>query len=697
MISALADLAAQAAPPLAHAAHMTGDMSNPGVANAAWVVLLAPLAGCLLTTLGWRLLSLRAAAWIATAAIFTAFGAAVLMTVRLLGLDAEEQHVTTGYRYADALGLDFSFSLHIDSLAAFMCLVVSGVSALIHLYSVPYMTSDQGYQRFFSYLNFFVFSMLLLVLAGNLALLIVGWAFVGAASYLLISFWYRRHTATAAGIKAFVVNVIGDVGLVIGAFLLWRELGTLDMPRMFAEAADPLAVQPSGTLTAAMLLLLVGAFAKSAQLPLHAWLPDAMEGPTPVSALIHAATMVTAGVYLIARFAPLYEIATEAALVAAIVGCATMLFASSIALVQNDLKRIIAYSTMAQVGYMIMGVAAGAYAAGMFHLMTHAFFKALLFMAAGSVIAAMGGVQDIRQMGGMRRAMPFTFWMFLIGSFTLAGFPLLSGFFSKDEIISYLYNRGDEFAVLAALGLAGALMTAFYSLRMLLRVFFGERCEAATELERGHLLHSEHVNPATGEQEDTEVGFPGAEHHIAEREWAMKLAMGVLAALSVVAGALQIPALTEAVEHFLEPSFEGSRLFGLLPSTAEQYEGLAIGAIIALVGIFGAYFVYVARPGLHERLRERLGFAYRLVFNKYYVDELYDSVFVRPAAAIGRWCNRVFERVVVDGVFVGWTTGLAASGTRVVHALQNGLARSYAALVVFGVIAVSLYFYVAAR
>jgi len=574
---------------------------------------------------------------------------------------------------------------------------LSGVSALIHLYSVPYMRSDEGYRRFFAYLNFFVFSMLLLVLAANLALLIVGWAFVGAASYLLISYWYRRDTATAAGIKAFVINVVGDVALVIGAFLLWQQLGTLDLPTMFAEAADPLTLQPSGTLTAAMILILVAACAKSAQLPLHTWLPDAMEGPTPVSALIHAATMVTAGVYLIARMHPFFEISTDAAMVAAIVGCATMLFASSVALVQNDLKRVIAYSTMGQIGYMFMGVAAGAYAAGMFHLMTHAFFKALLFMAAGSVIAAMGGVQDIRKMGGLRKAMPFTFVMFLVGALALTGFPLLSGFFSKDEIISYLINRGGAYGVIGLLGMVGALMTAFYAMRITFRVFFGDKCEAASELEGGHLLHGEHANPVTGEAEDTAVGFPGAEHHIAERQPLMKVAMGVLAVLSVVAGALQVPEFSSVIEKFLEPSFEGSPLFGALPSSSEAYTGLGIGSLIALIGIFAAYWAYIAHPGLTERLKQRVRAVYTLLLNKYYFDEINDFLIVRPFAALGRWCNNVFERVVVDGVFVGWPTRATAGGMRLVHTLQNGLARSYAALVLGGVFVVTLYFYVAAR
>ncbi len=307
-----------------------------------------------------------------------------------------------------------------------MALVVSGVSTLIHMYSIAYMKSDRGYNRYFAYLNYFVFSMLLLVLAGNFLLLIVGWAFVGAASYLLISFWYRRTTATKAGIKAFVINVLGDVGLVLGTFFIFRHTHTVDFQKAFA-AAPHVFSHNSTDLVAGCLLLLVGAFAKSAQVPLHTWLPDAMEGPTPVSALIHAATMVTAGVYLIARMHPLFEIATTAADVGAIVGCLTLLVAATIAIVQTDLKRVIAYSTMSQIGYMIMGVSVGAYSAGLFHLMTHAFFKALLFMSAGSLISAMGGEQSLDQMRGFRKAMPFTFVCFIVGGLALSGLPPFSG------------------------------------------------------------------------------------------------------------------------------------------------------------------------------------------------------------------------------------------------------------------------------
>ena len=335
-----------------------------------------------------------------------------------------------------------------DPLSVFMCLMVPGVSFLIHLYSVAYMESDAGYVRFFAYLNYFVFSMLLLVLAANFVLLIVGWAFVGAASYLLISFWYRRTTATAAGIKAFVINVIGDVGLVIGAFLLFDATGALDYAGVFERAPGGVR-HNDGQLVAACLMLLVGAFAKSAQLPLHTWLPDAMEGPTPVSALIHAATMVTAGVYLIARMHPLFELAPTAADVGAVIGTATLVLAATIALVVTDLKRVIAYSTMSQIGYMVLGVSVAAYGAGLFHLMTHAFFKALLFMGAGSVIARHGRRPEPRPNGRLPQGDAVHVRHLLVGALALAGFPLMSGFFSKDEIIAFTLNRGGGYTVLA--------------------------------------------------------------------------------------------------------------------------------------------------------------------------------------------------------------------------------------------------------
>src|SRR3954463_6192017 len=406
------------------------------ITTFGWLVLIFPLAGAVLIGLTFKLLPSRVHGAIGIAAIFLAFLSAIGMLVKL-GDRSEEQKqvVSVAWDYAKTVGIDAQLSILIDPLSVLMCLVVAGVSTLIHLYSFAYIGGDRGYTRFFAYLNFFVFSMLLLVLAGNFFLLIVGWAFVGAASYFLISFWFRRKTATSAGIKAFVINVIGDVGLVLGTYFIFKHVGTLDFLKTFERVPEEFS-RNQGDLVAGCILLLVGAFAKSAQVPLHTWRPDAMEGPTPVSALIHAATMVTAGVYLIARMHPLFEQAPAAADVGAVVGCATMLIAASIALVVTDLKRVIAYSTMSQIGYMIMGVSSAAYAAGLFHMMTHAFFKALLFMAAGSVIAAMAGNQNLDRMGGFRRAMPFTFAVMVIGGLALSGVPPLSGFFSKDEILS---------------------------------------------------------------------------------------------------------------------------------------------------------------------------------------------------------------------------------------------------------------------
>src|SRR4051812_24639109 len=412
-----------------------------------WLVLGFPLLGCVVCSLLYQAVPARLIGWIGSSAIGLSFLAGIGAFAEIQSLGEEERSVVSNaFDYAASAGINVKLGILVDPLAVFMVLVVTGVSFLIHVYSTAYMGSDRGYARFFAYLNFFVFSMLLLVLASNFVLLIVGWAFVGAASYLLISFWYRRTTATYAGIKAFVMNVIGDVGLVIGAFLLFDGTGSLDYAGVFAKTDTAWHVN-QGSLVAACLMLLVGAFAKSAQVPLHTWLPDAMEGPTPVSALIHAATMVTAGVYLIARMYPLFEQAPAAADVGAIVGCLTLVIAATIALVVTDLKRVIAYSTMSQIGYMIMGVSIAAYTSGLFHLMTHAFFKALLFMAAGSVIAAMAGEQNMDRMGGFRRAMPFTFVAFAVGALALAGILPFSGVFSKDEVIAHALHRGGGYAI----------------------------------------------------------------------------------------------------------------------------------------------------------------------------------------------------------------------------------------------------------
>jgi NADH-quinone oxidoreductase subunit L len=658
-----------------------------------WLILLFPLLGSVLIALGFRRERGISAGVIGTLAIGLSFACAIGALITLLGRSESSRELTSSlWNYTSTVGVDGKLSILVDPLSVFMALVVSGVSTLIHLYSVAYMKSDRGYARFFSYLNFFVFSMLLLVLAGNFLLLIVGWAFVGAASYLLISFWYRRTTATRAGLKAFVINVLGDVGLVLGTFFIFRHTGTLDFVKTF-HAVPHVFGHNSTDLVAGCLLLLLGAFAKSAQVPLHTWLPDAMEGPTPVSALIHAATMVTAGVYLIARMHPLFEQAPTAADVGAIIGCLTLLVAATIALVQTDLKRVIAYSTMSQIGYMIMGVSVGAYSAGLFHLMTHAFFKALLFMAAGSLISAMGGEQSLDRMRGFRKVMPFTFICFIVGGLALSGLPPFSGWLSKDDIIAYLNNRGGGFEILGILGYVGALMTGIYTFRMIFRAFFGEPCEEARELEHGHLFHPESgFNPGTGELEDTDVGFPGPEHHIAERDLAMKVPMSILALLAVVGGVLQIPGVDSSINRFLAPTFADSHLARIDPSTSSAWVGLIIGAVIAVAGISIAYRIWVAGPGTAARLQARFGAVHTFLYNKWYFDELIDYTVVRPTQWLGHVAESVLERRVVAGGLTGGTLGVVRASSAAVRRLQTGFLRYYAAAMLVGVFAMTLYF-----
>jgi NADH-quinone oxidoreductase subunit L len=667
------------------------------VTTFAWLIVLCPLVGTTVIALAWRVLPGRSAGWLGTLAIALSFAFSVIVFVKLLGQSPEHRtYTSTLWNYAVSVGVDAKVSILVDPLSVFMALVVSGVSMLIHLYSVTYVTSDRGLNRYFSYLNYFVFSMLLLVLAGNFLLLIVGWAFVGAASYLLISFYYRRTTATRAGIKAFVINVVGDVGLVLGTFFLFRHTGTVDFMKTFGGVHHVFHHNQTD-LVVACLLFLVGAFAKSAQVPLHTWLPDAMEGPTPVSALIHAATMVTAGVYLIARLHPLFEQAPTAADLGAIGGGLTMVLAATVALVQVDIKRVIAYSTMSQIGYMIMGVSAGAYSAGLFHLMTHAYFKALLFMAAGSIIGAMAGTQSLDKMGGFRRALPFTFVCFLIGGLALSGLPPFSGWLSKDDIIGLLDERGGGFLVLGIFGYIGAFLTGVYTFRMIFRAFFGEPVPEAVELEQGHLHHAEQpTNPMTGEVEDTDVGFPGPAHFIAEREWPMRIAMGTLAVLALVGGAIQIPGVDKGIEKFLEPTFVDSKFVNLHESTGAAWVGLIIGAAIAAIAIAVAYRIWVRAPATAVTLRERFTPAYTFLWHKWYFDEGIDLLFVRPALWFGNFANTVLERILIGGAITGGATGVVRAGSAAVRRAQTGFVRYYAALMVMAVSGVALYFLVSA-
>ena len=658
----------------------------------AWLVLLFPLLGSIGIALGFKALPTRVAGIVGTAAIGIAFACGVAALVSLLGEDPDARHHASSlWDYASVAGLDIKLGIYLDPLSTFMVLVVTGVSTLIHLYSFGYMQSDEGYHRFFSYLNFFVFSMLLLVLAGNFVLLIVGWAFVGFASYALISFWYRRQTATKAGMKAFVINVVGDIGLVLAAFLIFRELGSFDYGTVFAKAPEVFTTN-QWTVTAICLLLLVGAFAKSAQLPFHTWLPDAMEGPTPVSSLIHAATMVTAGVYLIARTHVLFVLAPTAADIAGFVGLATLLVAGMIAIAQTDLKRAIAYSTMSQIGYMIMGVSIGAYAQGLFHLMTHAFFKALLFMAAGSIISAMANRQDIDRMSGFWRAMRFTSVLFLIGGLALAAFPGTSGFFSKDSILAYAEARGGMYFWMAIGGYVGAFLTAIYTFRLVFRVLPGKPCPETQHLiDSGELYHGPPINPATEEEEDVEVGFPGAHHHIAEQSWPMAVAMSILGFGALFAGLIQVPGVTDVLFKFLDPVFAGSPLSAVQASTGAEWRGLVIGGAISILGIAVAWLLWVRETEWPRIFRERLRPVYLLCLDKWYFDEAIDFLIVRPALAIGRFANRVFERIVVDGLVLG-TEDLVGGGGRLVRVVQSGFVRSYALLLIVGFAGLALYF-----
>jgi NADH-quinone oxidoreductase subunit L len=665
------------------------------VTTAAWLVLACPLAGTIIIGLGYRVWPGRLAGWVGTLAILASFVLSVIVFLNLQDRAADDRQVSsTLWDYANTLGVDAKLTILVDPLSVMMMLVVTGVSTLIHLYSVTYMASDRAQARYFAYLNFFVFSMLVLVTAGNFVPLIVGWAFVGAASYLLISFWYRRRTATRAGVKAFVINVVGDIGLTLGAFFIFKQFASLDFLNVFHSVADNPPATNTGDLVAGMVLLLIGAFAKSAQIPFHTWLADAMEGPTPVSSLIHAATMVTAGVYLISRMWPLFEVTPAAANVAAIVGCVTLFVAATIALTQTDIKRVIAYSTMSQIGYMIMAVGSGAYAAGMFHFMTHAFFKALLFMGAGSIIGAMAGAQDMDRMGGFRKVLPFTFITMMAGALALSGIPPFSGFFSKDEILADVAQRGSWHWILFVVGYIAAFLTAIYTFRMMFRVFGGKMCPEAEELSHGHLAHAEvHTNPTDGEVEDTDVGFPGAEHYIAERAFPMKVAMGTLAVLATIAGFLQIPTVTDAIHNFLAPTFEGSKYYDSLdPSNGFTFTFMAVGAVVGLAGIFVAWQIWSVHPGSATRMRERFKPLYELSFHKWWFDELIDVAFVKPAAWTGRFAQNTFERVVVDGALVGGSSLVVRAGSAAVRAAQSGLLRSYAALLILGVAGVGLYF-----
>ncbi len=611
------------------------------------LVVLLPLGGAVVLLAAGKRLGEPGAGIIATGTMAASFGLALVAALDFLGGHAPAR-VVTWFDWLPALGVDAE--LLWDPLAALMALVVTGVGALIHLYSIGYMKGDRGYGRFFAYMNLFGASMLILVLANNFAVLYVGWELVGLCSYLLISFWFDRPTAAAAGKKAFVVNRVGDAGFLVGIMLVFSTFGTLEFGHVFESAPAELG---TGLATAITILLLVGATGKSAQLPLYVWLPDAMEGPTPVSALIHAATMVTAGVYMVARTGALFELAPVSAGIVATVGAATALYAATIALGQRDIKRVLAYSTISQLGYMFMAVGAAAYVAGIFHLMTHAFFKALLFLGAGSVIHALSGEQDLRRMGGLARLMPLTFGTMAVAWLAISGIPPFSGFWSKDEILAAVFQRGGLWTVLWAVGLATALITAFYMSRLMYLTFFGDR------------RWSEGVSPH-------------------ESPPVMTVPLVVLGGASLVGGLVNTT-WKPVLEHFLEPAFEGLQP-AVLPGGLNLFLLALVSAGAGLVGIVAAADVYLRRKAAREE-----GPVWDLLRGGYGVDDLYARVFAGGGGALTSFAAATIDEKGVDGAVNGVARLTGWLGSRL-RLLQTGFVRSYGLAVLAGAVALLAWF-----
>ncbi len=615
----------------------------------AWLCLLAPLAGALaITGLGMRI-TRKTAAWISTTSVFVAFGGAVWSFLGLRSHGSEHGTISTAWTWLQGGNFHVGLSVLVDPLSTMMMLIVSGVGGLIVLYSIGYMDGDDEERRYFAYMSLFVFSMLLLVEGGNLLLLLAGWGLVGLSSYLLIGFWHERPAAVAAAKKAFIMNAIGDSTMALAFFVLIFHSHSLEYATSFATAGH----LSTTTVNLVALGLLGGAAAKSAQIPLHTWLPDAMEGPTPVSALIHAATMVTAGVYLIARTHPIFELARTVELVAAGMGALTLLVAGLIALVQVDIKRVIAYSTMSQIGYMFLGAGVGAYAGGMFHLMTHAFFKALLFMAAGLVIHALSGEQDIRKMGGIGRLMPWTRWAFLAGALALVGLPPFAGFFSKDAIIAAALHDHWYGVVLAIAALGGAFLTGLYTFRMYFIVF--------------------------GPGDVTET-----EHH-GEGPLTMLVPVGILAVLAVVGGWIQFSPFWHPVTNWLSPV--AATLGVAEPTNTQEAIASVLAVLLGLAGVAVAYALY----GQKRFAVPRFPAVQRALEHKLYFDEAYDALFYRPAVALAGLLRREFEEPIVlaSGTDLGEGALELGQGVR---RLQTGLLRTYVFFLSTGIAVLAIVF-----
>jgi len=619
------------------------------VLDAAWLIPALPLAGFVLLLLVGRKLGDPGAGWLGTLMVAASFAVTLGVFSTLLSRHDDARTVThTLFTWVPVGTFQVKAGLLIDPLAVAMALFVTGVSSLIHLYSIGYMRGDERYPTFFVYLNLFVFSMLVLVLADSFLLTFLGWEGVGACSYFLISFWFERPTAATAAKKAFVTNRVGDFGFMVAMFVLFGSVGSLQYLTVFAHVG----ALGHATATAVVLLLLLGAAGKSAQLPLYVWLPDAMEGPTPVSALIHAATMVTAGVYLMVRVNPILAHAGGATTVIAVVGAITAIFAATIACAQDDIKRVLAYSTISQLGYMFLAVGSGAYVAAVFHMITHAFFKALLFLGAGSVIHGLHDTQDMQKMGALRRFLPVTSATFIVGWLAIAGVPPFAGFWSKDDI---LINAWDKSPVLWLLGLIGALLTAYYMSRQIFLVFFGrDRWKSEGEGEHAVTPH--------------------------ESPWTMTVPLVVLAALSVVGGGLNLPLSdkTEFLHRWLHPVF-GSRVHELAATSGTKWAlfFVTLAAVAAGIAIAGRLFLgRQARPDALEPAVLR---------NGWYVDDLYSAVIETPGRMLSAWAAYVLDLKVVDGAVNGVGSLVRASGSRL-RAVQSGYVRNYALAVVVGAV-----------
>ncbi|MFO7693622.1 MAG: NADH-quinone oxidoreductase subunit L [Vicinamibacterales bacterium] len=681
------------------------------------LIPLLPFLGFLINLALGRRLSKAVSGGLACAAMLGAFLAAAWSFRALLQLPPDARGIVQQVApWMESGSLSVPFTLRLDPLGAVMALVVTFVGFLIHVYSTAYMHEERGseYARYFSYLNLFAAFMLLLVLGANFPVMFVGWEGVGLCSYLLIGFWFTKQSASDAGKKAFVVNRIGDFGFLLGIFVVWSQFGSLDFQEVARQAGQLPPEATFGALSLATLLLFVGATGKSAQIPLYVWLPDAMEGPTPVSALIHAATMVTAGVYMIGRNAVLFSHAPETLAIVAGIGVATALMAGTIGLVQNDIKRVLAYSTVSQLGLMFVAMGVGAFAAGIFHLYTHAFFKALLFLGSGAVIHALAGEQDIRRMGGLRKKLPVTYWTFLVGALAISGVPLLSGFFSKDEILWKSYAGGHT--LVWGVAVAASLLTAIYMFRLVFLTFHGRRATQA-----GHgLAEAAHAHGGAG----------GHGAHLHDAPPAMAIVLVLLAAGSVLAGYVGVPAVlggSNHIEHFLEPSFRAPGLEprakaseslaeargemvpgsepkgeGGLTAAAEAEGGhedhaaelglMAFSSGIALSGIGIAAYFFLRRREAADRVAARFAGAHRVLLNKYYVDEFYDAVIVQPIRRTSeRALWRVFDAGVVDGAVNG--AGSFVNGaSAILRRLQTGSMRAYALSVFVGVVLILGYY-----